>query len=202
MASQPDEALAHLAEAEQVLETTNDRWVEAEMCRLRGRMSMHQLSSAARSPSSWPALENSKRCRPAARPAAQRNIADEAVPMDAVPPQHKAPREVGCPTTPGAVCPQVRVALGLSFGNRARVPVGKRLGHFSVSRTERERTSVWLKRKGECRAARVRSAQIAGKRNFTERARYTGAAIATSLGGQQPTRHVLVVVRRVRDGRQ
>jgi predicted ATPase len=48
MASQPEEGLNQLAEASQLIETTQERWAEAEMHRLRGTLllSMHQHEAA------------------------------------------------------------------------------------------------------------------------------------------------------------
>jgi predicted ATPase len=48
MASQPEEGLNRLAEAGQLIETTQERWAEAEMHRLRGTLllSMHEHAAA------------------------------------------------------------------------------------------------------------------------------------------------------------
>jgi predicted ATPase len=49
MAAQPEEGLDRLAEAAKLVETTQERWIEAEMHRLRGTLllSMHQHAAAA-----------------------------------------------------------------------------------------------------------------------------------------------------------
>jgi predicted ATPase len=51
MASQPEEGLNRLAEAAKLVETTQERWVEAEMHRLRGTLllSMHERAAAENS---------------------------------------------------------------------------------------------------------------------------------------------------------
>jgi class 3 adenylate cyclase/tetratricopeptide (TPR) repeat protein len=51
MASQPDEGLSRLAEAARLTETTQERWAEAEMHRLRGTLllSMHEHTAAENS---------------------------------------------------------------------------------------------------------------------------------------------------------
>jgi predicted ATPase len=48
LASQPEEGLRQLADAEQLMETTQERWAEAEMHRLRGTLllSMHEQAAA------------------------------------------------------------------------------------------------------------------------------------------------------------
>jgi predicted ATPase len=51
MAARPKEGLDRLAEAAKIVETTQDRWAEAEMHRLRGTLllSMHEHAAAERS---------------------------------------------------------------------------------------------------------------------------------------------------------
>lgn len=48
MAAQPEEGLNRLAEAAKLVETTQDRWAEAEIHRLRGTLlrAMHQQAAA------------------------------------------------------------------------------------------------------------------------------------------------------------
>jgi predicted ATPase len=51
MAARPNEGLDRLAEAAKIVETTQDRWAEAEMHRLRGTLllSVHEHAAAERS---------------------------------------------------------------------------------------------------------------------------------------------------------
>ena len=58
MAAQPEEGLDWLAEATKIVETTKDRWAEAEMHRMRGTLllSMHEHAAAEKAtvtPSQW-----------------------------------------------------------------------------------------------------------------------------------------------------